>query len=398
MKFWGLAAILFTLCLCGCSSGGGQSSSTQPPAPTPTPSGNGGSEFVYQQGWLGADAGYSVPLSSTQSLWLFGDTFVGPSNATQRSQYTAMPRNSVGILTCTSGTCTPKYYWSSMYAGNKSFFDTGSTDWYWPLDGFISNGVLYVVLEQMHATGSGGAFGFDFSGVTLAGISNYTATPDQWQVTYQPLITGNQVIPGVSVVANQGAGGNPYPADPSGASYAYFFTLVQPGSLQYMALLRLPLSSLASGASLSSGNWQYLSTNTASPWKSWTGTAAPADLKQLITPGVTDLTVRYHASSQQWIAVMQGATISSNAFYSLSPNLTGPWSADKSLYSYPEMQPSNADYTLGVFCYADNEHPEYETTGQLWFTYACNSTTESDVMKNMNLYRPKTVTMNLPTQ
>jgi len=37
------------------------------------------------------------------------------------------------------------------------------------MDGFVYNGTLYLALMQMHATGSGGAFGFAYSGA-------------QWQV------------------------------------------------------------------------------------------------------------------------------------------------------------------------------------------------------------------------
>src|SRR5690606_20414884 len=32
--------------------------------------------FPYRDGWLGGDGAWSVPLSRTRSLWLFGDTFV----------------------------------------------------------------------------------------------------------------------------------------------------------------------------------------------------------------------------------------------------------------------------------------------------------------------------------
>ncbi|MBW1688033.1 MAG: hypothetical protein JRS35_23595, partial [Deltaproteobacteria bacterium] len=33
--------------------------------------------FPYRDGWLGGDAAYSIPLSRSETLWLFGDTFVG---------------------------------------------------------------------------------------------------------------------------------------------------------------------------------------------------------------------------------------------------------------------------------------------------------------------------------
>jgi hypothetical protein len=62
------------------------------------------------------------------------------------------------------------------------------------------------------------------------------------------------------------------------------------------------------------------------------------------------------------------------------------------------MQASDASYTPNVFCYAAKEHVEFETTGQIFFTYACNSTVESDVTNNMNLYHPVVITQALPSQ
>jgi hypothetical protein len=60
------------------------------------------------------------------------------------------------------------------------------------------------------------------------------------------------------------------------------------------------------------------------------------------------------------------------------------------------MQNSNPNYTPNVFCYADKEHPELESPGSLTFTYACNSIVEDEVLKNMNLYHPRMVTMAQP--
>ena len=109
------------------------------------------------------------------------------------------------------------------------------------------------------------------------------------------------------------------------------------------------------------------------------------------------MTVRYHSSTNQWTAVYpQG--LNDAAYYSVSGSLTSGWGAPEQLYSYPEMQPSNANYTPNVFCYAAKEHVEFETAGQLFFTYACNSTVESEITKNMNLYHPVVVTQSLPSK
>jgi hypothetical protein len=274
-------------------------------------------------------------------------------------------------------------------------FTAPGSDWFWPMDVFTYNGTLYLALMQMYSTGSGGVFGFAYAGSQLASISNYTAPPSQWVITYQQLNTGGSAVPGVSIVANQGPGGNPNPLDPQGASYAYFFTGV--GSTPNLALLRIPLTELNSLARPGNTSWQYL--NTSGTWETWqaTATTLPSDSATVINPGATEMTVRYHASTNQWIAVYPYG-LENQAFYSVSGSLTSGWGASESLYSYPEMQSTNANYTPNVFCYAAKEHIEFETAGQLFFTYVCNSTVESDITNNMNLYHPVVVTQALPSR
>ena len=395
-----LGASLLLVLMLSCSGGSSGNSSNQgPPPPAACASAN---YFPCQQGWLGADGAYSVDLANGTSLWIFADTFVGPSTATSRAQENGFIHNSIAISTCSGQTCAFQYYWNGMNTANQGpvFSVPGSTtDWFWPMDGFVYNGTLYLALMQMHATGSGGAFGFAYSGAQLASIANYTAPPSQWSITYQVLNTGGSAVPGASIVVGQGPNGNPDPSNPQGASYAYFFTVVpasNSSSPPYMALLRLPLDQLTSAARPGNTGWEYLTAN--SSWSSWsdTDTALPADNAAVINPGATEMTVRYHASTNQWIAVYP-LGLDNQAHYALSSSMTGSWGQSEALYSYPEMQSSNPNYTPNVFCYAAKEHTELETSGQLFFTYACNSTTASDVTDNMNLYRPVVVTQSLPT-
>jgi hypothetical protein len=351
--------------------------------------------FPYAQGWLGADGAYSVSLGSGKSLWFFDDTFIGPSSATSRKQSTGFIHNTVGVSTCTGMNCTFQYYWNGMNTSSPGpIFAAPGTDWYWAMDDFIYNNTLYIALMQMHAAGNG-AFGFAYSGSVLASVSNYTAPPSQWKITYQQLNTGGSVVPGVSIVVDQGPGGNPAPADLNGANYAYFFAGV--GSPPYLALLRIPLADLNDLARPGNTDWQYL--NTSGSWETWTGTdtTLPSDNARVINPGATEMTVRWHSSTNQWIAVYP-VGLEDQAYYSLSSSLTSRWVASKPLYTYPEMQSTNANYTPNVFCYAVKEHSEFETTGQLVFTYVCNSTVESDVTGNMNLYHPIAVEQSLPIQ
>ena len=68
--------LLFSLIAGGfpaaCSGGG--NAGTQAPTSPATPASSG--YFPYQQGWLGADGAYSVPIGSGQSLWIFAAVVV----------------------------------------------------------------------------------------------------------------------------------------------------------------------------------------------------------------------------------------------------------------------------------------------------------------------------------
>jgi hypothetical protein len=392
-----LTVLLFsTLISCG---GGSQGDSTPPPKQAACAS---AAYFPCTQGWLGGDGAYSVPLGNGTSLWIFGDTYVGTSNATSRTQSNGFVHNSIAITTCSGQSCTFQYYWTGMNTSSQGpvFSVPGSaTDWFWPMDGFVYNGTLYLALMQMHSTGSGGAFGFAYSGAQMASITNFTADPSQWSISYQVLNTGGTAVPGASIVVNQGPNGNPDPTDPGGANYAYFFTVipnVNSSTPPYMALLRLPLDQLNSATRPGNTNWEYFTTG--STWSSWsdTDTSLPGDNAAVINPGATEMTVRYHSSTNQWIAVYP-VGLDGTAFYALSFSMAANWGPSEALYSYPEMQPSNPNYTPNVFCYAAKEHVELESAGQLLFTYACNSTQESDIINNMNLYRPVVVPQSLPT-
>jgi hypothetical protein len=195
-----LIVMLLSSVLASCG-GGSYSVGTSNPPPR---SGNT-SYFPYQQGWLGADGAYSVPLGGGQSLWIFGDTFIGPSTATSRTQTTGFIHNSIAISACSGQGCTFQYYWSGMNTSTPGpIFSASGSDWFWPMDGFVYNGTLYLALMQLHATGSGGAFGFAYSGAQMASINNYAAPPSQWSITYQNLNTGGAAIPGASIIVAQG--------------------------------------------------------------------------------------------------------------------------------------------------------------------------------------------------
>jgi hypothetical protein len=221
--------------------------------------------------------------------------------------------------------------------------------------------------------------------------------PDQWTIEYEPLNTGPNAVPGVAILVGQGPKGNPDPENAHGASYAYFFTLVQGATPegQHLGLLRIALDKLPDSARPAGSAWEYLKSN--GNWGEWpkTDTILPGDHAVVLTPGATEMSVRYHQTTKQWIAVYPDSRLK-KADYALSNSMTHGWQTPKTLFAYPEMEPANANYTPNVFCYAAKEHVELEHHGELLFTYACNSRKEEELFDKTKLYRPMPVTLPLP--
>lgn len=354
--------------------------------------------FPYKQGWLGADAAYSIPLGKGRILWLLGDTFVEVKGLARRNLGGGFIRNSIAISACVAEDCKFEYYWPGIGTDHpQTMFVLPGSDWLWPMDGFVYDHTLYIAMMQMKAEGTG-AFGFNFSAAQLAVIKNYEEPPSRWKITYQKLNTGDLTIPGVTVTVPSEDVPNPDPQNPHGGDYAYFFTLLPTkGSAQqqHMSMTRIPLKELGNCARPGSAAWEYLRGDHT--WGKWaaTDTSLPVDHATLFAPGATEMTVRYHADTKRWLGVYPSWEFK-QARYLVSPSLLGPWGQAVALYSYPEMDAKNPNYTPKVFCYAAKEHVELEKPGQLFFTYACNSTDVDEVIKNTNLYYPVVVTQPLP--
>ena len=336
--------------------------------------------FPYNRGWLGADSAYSIPLGPIAAVWLFGDTFVGKTRSTGGTIH-----NSIAIRKCENGGCRFTYWWSRMRSDHPdSFFRTSESNYFWPLDGFTYQGKLYIFLEQMHALPGGGAFGFDYSSIQLAVISNPSSPPDEWAISYRPISRGNLVVPGVATAVTEEAG----------ETRLYVFTLFRRSATQpFVGLLRCSPGDLAR----SGGNthWQYLSAS--SHWSDWTPSTSPPDAKKLISGNITEMSVKYHADAKLWLAIYPTpGGLFKTASYSKATHLSGPWTDSKAFFSYPEMQKSDPRYTPRVFCYAAKEHPELESNRTLAFTYACNSSRETEIFRDMGLYRPELVLGNFP--
>jgi hypothetical protein len=328
-----------------------------------------------QHGWLGADAAYSIPLSDGRDLWIFGDTLDGAQRIVHGND-PEMLRNSIGVSTCTAGQWKIRYVIRRDEQGRPvDFFHAQHPHtWYWALDGFRVGSDIWVTLLCLRATEAKSAMGFETCGSDLARISSIGPDPQRWKVNYFPLVAdGAHAYPSATTVID--------------GDHVDLFALDEQRSKSLIAA-RIPLSGLGDPKA----NLEYLARDAK-----WVKGFDPADAQPIMTPGISELSIRYHPELGRWLAVMFDPTaFSRNILLRSAPSPTGPWSGGQVVFSAPEMDPSAPGYDKDTFCYAGKEHPEFEH-GDLVFTYVCNTFAVSKLATELNIYFPKTVRMPMPS-
>jgi hypothetical protein len=333
--------------------------------------------FPLAQGWLGADIAYSIPLEGGRDLWIFGDTLYGPERKVVDGD-PRMVRNTIGISTCKDGRWNIDYTIRHGLNGKKlDFFQSQHKDtWYWPLDGVLQNGDLWITLLCVRSSprATSTDLGFEVCGTDLAHLTGLHLDPQDWKVSYLP------VVPEV-------VHANPSASTAIEGDYLYIFTLDENGKRPEI-LTRIPLD----GLDHPSEKLQYLDAS-----GSWQSGLEPAKAKAVMEHGAAEMTVRYHPDLKNWIALLVDPDFfSGKVLLRTAPDLTGPWTDGQVIYEIPELQKGSRVYDPDTYCYAGKEHPEFEGQNELLFTYVCNTLKPQKLVKELNIYFPRIVRMNMP--
>ena len=334
--------------------------------------------FPFAQGWLGADAAYSIPLEGGRDLWIFGDTLYGDERKVSGEDDVRMVRNTVGISTCKDGHWKIDYTIRHDAKGKLlDFFESQHKDaWYWALDGAVRNDDLWVTLLCVRNSPktSVWALGFEICGTDLAHVTGLTGEPQDWKVSYAPLVPESlHANPSASAVIE--------------GDYLYLFTLNE-NEKRPEILTRIPIRGLDDP----SKNLQYLNAD-----GEWRPGLEPAKAKVVMEHGASEMTVRYHPELKKWIALLVDPNLfSSKVLLRTSPSLAGPWTDGEVIYQIPELRKDSPGYDSDTYCYAGKEHPEFEGKEELVFTYVCNTMKPKKLVTELNIYFPKVVRMKMP--
>lgn len=333
--------------------------------------------FSAKEGWLGADAAYSIPLPDGRSVWIFGDTPYGDRRVVNGDE-PRMVRNSIGISSCNNGKWDIDYVIRGGAFGTpRDFFQAKSPYWYWALDGFTAGDDLWVTLLCLKSVPKSNSFnlGFATCGSDLARVSGLQGDPQKWNVTIYPLVKdGVKACPSATTVVE--------------GKYVYLFALYEIKT-RPMVVARIALNQLNENPA---ANMEYLAKSGM-----WKKGFKPADAKEVMEHGNTEMTIRYHQEHKRWLAVMNDPDLATGRIIlRTAPELTGPWSEGQVIYTIPEMQKNDPSYDVDNYCYAGKEHPEFREDDSILVTYACNTLKVKKLETMQDIYFPKPFRYKLP--
>jgi hypothetical protein len=337
--------------------------------------------FPDNDGWYGGDGAYSIKLDGERTLWLFGDTFVDSKEGRKdRVDMDFIAGTTLAISTCSSNNeFKIKYHLKKKNGEFVSSF--GEDEWLWPQDPFMVNNVLYIPLIVVTATNNtGDLFNFMITGYKLARIKDFSSDdPYKWNMDY---IDYTSAIPrDIRAFATTSVVYKDY-------VYFYPFYTYSKDKVNVFGniLARIPAGRIDNPV----GAVEYFSKE-----ETWQNKLNPETVKVVLNAGVSELSVRYHASDKKWIAVyLSTQNKGDKLLYQAAEKPEGPWSRPKPLsVTVSEVDPQSPLYDKNNFCYAGKEHIEFSRDKNLVVTYVCNSADDmqsqtSFIRRNPFLYRP----------
>ena len=338
-----------------------------------------------RQGWLAADGAYSLPLSPQVVLWTFGDSIIGTVRDGSRGGST-MVNNALALqIGRDPAKATMRFYWGPdddegkptaflvpPTAADARADDTGvrpeHASWYWPFDGAVVDGTLYLFLMEIERTAAGGLMGFRQVGSTLAVIEEPTRSPRRWRPRLIPLensLAGDehQRFYGAAVHLE------------GDHLYVYGYDeWIEPGvPAKQLVIARAPRRDPADLAA-----WEYYD---GRRWR-----RDPDAVRPVAGPVAAEFTV--HREGEQILLVQSdGGGMGAGVYLRRAPGPAGPFGPTEHLYDCVERGSIE-----GASCYSAKAHPELPAPpGEVVTTYCTNSSDFWGVFKDLRLYVPRFV-------
>jgi hypothetical protein len=311
---------------------------------------------------------YSVPLSDSKILWLFGDTWWGEVRSNVHTNATIV-NNTIAIQSGRLPQDASMVFYSgrTLDGGAAAFIrPADGRGWLWIYHGILLRDTLFLFMVQIERTAAPPGAGFRIIGTWLARVANPRESPPDWRITQQRIPWGDfssEVTLFGSWIIKQ-----------EGWIYIYGTTedVVDGFHHKYMVLARAPESALDQFE-----QWQFYAGDR------WLTDFTKAE--RLCSGVANEYSVSYLQDTGSYVAVYSAGDSTDKIVARHAPNPWGPWKDPLVLYRCPE-----AGRRKNIICYAGKGHPGISVApDELIVSYIANSIDFETMVLDAGLYRPR---------
>ncbi len=336
------------------------------------------SGFTRTSGWTGADGAATIPLPGNRTLWLFGDTWIGPVIDGRHAEGSAMVNNTIAICPTQATAPSPdqfRFFWGERNGKPAAWsIPTQPEQWFWPASGgTICRGpdgrdrLLLFMARISRIDQSDSVWNFRGRGTTLLSISNPSEDPVRWQSVQTPI---SDIIPGGPDLT----WGTATWLAPDQLLYIYGIDGTNTLNKQLL-LARVPA---ADAETISA--WQYRTREGGSGRSS---EAAP--IAENLTSEISIHLMKLNGRPR-FVVIQSEPPLGAGIMARTAAAPEGPWSNPNKLYTCPEPATDSR-----MMIYSAKAHPELSPPGELLVSYSVNSTDFWDVAAHADKYRPRFV-------
>lgn len=329
------------------------------------------------QGWIGSDLAFSMPLDANRNLWLFGDTFI-QRNKTQRDRFgSEIISNSVAVQSGNfgAGDMTMKFFWPMKEGSPLAMFsDESIPGRIWPLSCALLGTKLFVFAIRIVQTNMEDAFGFRQVGNQIFEIENPFDSPDSWRMTVHELPWTRELG---SFGSNVLIDGNLL------YIYGYQMTTSVITDPPNLVIARFKLQN--GNDITNAGHWEFRDGSNMR----WTKNRE--EISPIFQRSNTEFSVTYLPDFQKYILIANMGKRGKHITVRFSDTPFGPFTEPRVIYDCPEV-----DWSPLYFCYAVKAHPELSRFGdELIITYVTNSKSLQTCIEDLRIYYPRFLKLTL---
>jgi hypothetical protein len=324
--------------------------------------------FTRSEGWTGGDVASTVRLSASLTLWLFGDSWVGPVVG-NRHAGAEMINNAVAVQHGTDAVADSlRFYYGEENAKPAALFTPpDGRGFYWLSRGGIRthNGLYLVASQVVKKEGDSSVFGFEVVGNSLLAIDNPTEAPPLWRPEILKIPFFGKTADGVEIDF-----GDPQFVE-DGRVYIYGLAFDRPRGDRFMLLARAPESRLR----------EFLT------WEFYDGGRWQSDFRKagrLCSRFGAEFSVSFVPGIRKYVTIYSELGMSDKIMMRTAPAPEGPWSEQEMVYRMPDPA-KDKDY----FGYAAKGHAGLSGPNDLLVSYVCNATDFRKMASDASIYRPR---------